>query len=125
MTKEANTRGTKLKENFKETAKMELGTHVTSLFDCYQSELMDKKNEAMSKFESGVNLLQSTIAAMATNKVPDDNEALQNMKKSLEALLIKREEFAKSIASKFIDLGNQQKFFFDKLIGETPELKVA
>lgn len=119
LSQEASTRGAKLKENFKENAKVELGTDVTALFDCYQADLMQRKNEAMKQFDNGVNLIQGTIAGMAANKVPDDNESLQRLKQSLADLLAKRDEFAKIIEEKFIQLGKQQQSFFEKLIGGT------
>jgi hypothetical protein len=117
LAQEANTRAAKLKENFKENAKVELGTDVTSLFDCYHRELMERKNEAMQRFESGVNLIQSTITAMVASKIPDDDASLVSVKQGLAALIAKRDEFARVIEQKFIELGAQQKSFFDKLIG--------
>nr|GFD20512.1 hypothetical protein [Tanacetum cinerariifolium] len=63
---EAHIRSEKLKSNFKENAKLELGADVTALFDCYQSELMQRKNDALKQFENGVNLIQSTITAMVS-----------------------------------------------------------
>ncbi len=117
LSEEARTRGAKLKENFKENAKVELGTDVTALFDCYQSDLMQRKNDAMKQFENGVNLIQSTISAMVANKIPDDNESLMKMKLSLADLIAKRDAFAVNIQEKFVELGKQQKSFFEKLIG--------
>ena len=96
---------------------MELGTDVTALFDCYQADLMQRKNEAMKQFDNGVNLIQGTIAGMAANKVPDDNEPFQRVKQSLADLIAKRDEFAKVIEEKFIQLGKQQQTFFEKLVG--------
>lgn len=117
LSQEATTRGAKLKESFKENAKIELGADVTALFDCYQSELMQRKNDALKQFENGVNLIQSTITAMVSNKVPDDNESLVKMRQSLADLIVKRDDFAKLIGEKFVELGRQQQSFFEKLIG--------
>lgn len=117
LSQEATTRGAKLKESFKENAKVELGTDVTALFDCYQSELMQRKNDAMKQFENGVNLIQSTITAMVLNKIPDDNESLVKMKQSLADLIVKRDDFTRLIEDKFVELGKQQKSFFERLVG--------
>ena len=117
LSAEARTRSEKLKETFKENAKLELSSDVATLFDCYQSELMQKKNEAMQQFENGVNLRQSTITAMAANKMSDDQPNVVSVKQSLADLLSKREAFALAIQEKFVDLGKQQENFFKKFIG--------
>lgn len=117
LSQEANTRGEKLKESFKENSKMELGADVAALFDCYQSELMQRKNDAMKQFENGVSMIQSTITAMVSNKVPDDNESLVKMKQSLDDLIVKRDDFTKLIGEKFVELSKQQQSFFERLIG--------
>lgn len=117
LSNEATMRSAKLKETFKEEAKIELGTDVTALFDCYQSDLMQRKNDAMKQFENGVNLIQATITGMASNKVPDDNTSLVSLKQSLADLITKRDDFARLIEQKFIDLGKQQQSFFEKLVG--------
>ena len=78
---------------------------------------MQRKNDAMKQFENGVNLIQSTISAMVANKIPDDNESLMKMKLSLADLIAKRDAFAVNIQEKFVELGKQQKSFFEKLIG--------
>lgn len=125
LTQEANVRAAKLKEHFKENAKFELGGDVTALFDCYQKELMDKKNEAMTQFENGLNLIQGTISAMVGSKVPDDNESLVKMRASLADLIAKRDAFAATIEQKFVELGLQQQQFFERLLGDKKELKAA
>lgn len=117
LARDAKERSAKLRERFRAEAKVDLGGDVTALFDCYQNEMMQRKNEAASQFDSGINLLQGTLTAMVSNKVPEDNPNLAQIRNSLTELTAKRAAFAKDIEEKFVELGKRQKAFFDQLVG--------
>lgn len=116
LSAEAQQRADNLKQSFKANAQMELGVDVAAMFDCFQQQLMTQKNTAMKGFEDGIALIQSTITAMVSNKVPDENPMLQKAKASLADLLAQRDAFAQTIESKFVELSEQQKSFFDKFL---------
>ena len=44
---ESKARADGLKKSFKANAQMELGVDVAAMFDCFQQELMKRKNEPM------------------------------------------------------------------------------
>ncbi len=116
LSQEATIRSARLKEEFRSTAQLELGHDVTALFDCYRQDLMTNKNDALHRFGDGINLLQTSITSMTAAKVPDENENLAGAKAALVDLIARRDEFAADIERKFVELGAQQKQFFDKLV---------
>lgn len=116
LSQESQVRAARLKEEFRENARLELGHDVTALFDCYQQDLMTRKNDALHRFGDGITLLQNTVTSMTASKVPDDDPNLVRVKESLADLVAKRDAFARDIEKKFVDLANQQKGFFDRLM---------
>lgn len=115
LSAESRTRAAKLKEEFRENAKLQLGYDVSSLFACYRQDLIAKKNDALHRFSDGISLLQSTVTSMTASKVPDDNASLAGAKASLADMIAKRDSFAAEIEKKFIELASQQENFFHKL----------
>lgn len=114
----AKTESDALKTKFQEEAKMNVGFDVNGMFDCFQSELQSRKNDAVAMFESGQASIRAGIDAMVTRKVPEDNESLKRLRAQLTELVSKSEEFAASIAKQFADLDEQRRSFVKNLLGE-------
>jgi hypothetical protein len=117
LSEKAKARTEELKNNFSESAKAELGPEVTDLFYCYESDLAERRNEGVAKFNEGVAVIEGVISSLVSNKVPDDNETLAAMRARLKEAQEAREKFAADIEEKFRALHQQQAEFFDKLLG--------
>ena len=107
-----------LKQSFSQEAKMTVGFDVNVMFDCFQSELQSRKNEAVAMFSSGDASIRAGINSMVANKVPDDNPALVALRNQLATLVEKSEVFTNSIAKQFADLDEQRQRFVKTLLGE-------
>jgi len=107
-----------LKKSFSEEAKMTVGFDVNVMFDCFQSELQSKKNEAVAMFSSGEASIRAGINAMVANKVPDDNSSLVALRNQLATLMEKSGLFTNSITKQFADLDEQRQKFVKNLLGE-------
>jgi hypothetical protein len=112
----AQARTEELKTSFSETAKASLGPDVTDLFYCYESDLAERRNAGVAKFNEAVALIEGVISSLANAKVPEDNENLVAMRARLKEANEAREKFAADIEQKFRDLHRQQEDFFKNLL---------
>ncbi len=110
-------RADNIKTNFVESAKQQLGPDVTDLFYCYEQDLVAKLNEAMSKFDQGIAIIEGVMGSLTANKVEETNETLVKVRASLADARAGREKFAVDIEQKFVDLHAQQESFFKKMFG--------
>ncbi len=117
LTEEASTKSQQLKEKLRETAKADLGSEVTSLFDCHQTELIKQRNGAAQIFEQGISLLQAAVNSMIANKMPPDHETVVNANNKLSELISKRDSFFNLMEEKLKELQQQQQSFFEKMLG--------
>jgi len=117
LSDKAEARTEELKRNFSETAKAALGPDVTDLFYCYESDLAQRRNEGVAKFNEAVAVIESVVASLVNNKVPDDNDNLVAMRARLKEAQEAREKFAADIEDKFRELHRQQEEFFKNLLG--------
>jgi len=117
LTAEANAKSQQLKQKLRETAKADLGSEVTSLFDCFQTDLIKRRNETAQQFEQGIALMQSAINSMIANKVPPDHETVVSTNTRLLELTAQRDKFFALMEEKLKDLQHQQQSFFEKLLG--------
>jgi hypothetical protein len=114
-----------LRTEFAEEAKMSLGPDVTDLFYCYESDLAERRNEGLAKFEQGITLLQGVIGSMVSAKIPDDNDSLVRSRASLAEAIAARETFARTIEEKFKELHAQQAEFFRQLVPDAEPAALA
>lgn len=119
LAQKAQARTEELKTGFLETAKASLAPDVTELFYCYESDLAERRNEAVARFSEAVAVIEGVISSLVNNKVPEDNENLVTMRARLKEAQEAREKFAADIEEKFRDLHRQQEDFFKNLLGST------
>lgn len=117
LTEEAKAKSQKLKEKLRETAKADLGSEVTSLFDCYQTDLIQRRNVEAQKFEQGISLLQAAINSMIANKMPPDHEAVVTANNQLSKFISQRDSYFNLTEAKLKELQQMQQSFFEKLLG--------
>jgi hypothetical protein len=117
LTEEASAKSQQLKERLRETAKADLGSEVTSLFDCYQTDLISRRNETAQQFEQGISLLQAAVNSMIANKMPPDHDAVVTTNNRLSELISKRDSFFILMEEKLKELQQQQQSFFEELLG--------
>lgn len=106
-----------LKKQFAEEAKMAIGFDVNGMFDCYQSEIQKKNNEAMPLFDAGIASIQAAIDSMVAKRIPQDNPAMVQLSTQLVELMKKKNAFVTSITKQYADLDEQRRKFVENILG--------
>ena len=96
---------------------MAIGFDVNGMFDCYQSEIQKKNNEARPLFDAGIASIQAAIDSLVAKKVPVDNPAVVQLSTQLAELMKKKSAFVTSITKQYADLDEQRRKFVDNILG--------
>ena len=113
---EGQQRSASAMKDFREFSKIELGGHVTDLFDCFRDQMLSQKNIALAQFEGAISGLESAIRQMAESKVPSDDATLVQANSQLVSVRNQRDQFVTDLQKRLEELDSQQKIAVEKML---------
>lgn len=116
LAEDAKIRSEKLKAVYREEVKLSLSQDIKRMFSCYEQSLNNEKQSTLKKFDDNIRMLNSIIASMVANKVPDDNESLMKMKASLLNMMAQKEKYVATVTKMIKDFYVRQEACINQLI---------